>query len=730
MAHIAILCHPARGRLYPMIAMGRALSNRGHQVTVVGHQATLDLIESSGLDVLQVDADTPDLHSRYPNPTGLVNRIGLHVVRRLPGPLSKRTGELKSYSRSFNSYYDHLLGLDLDRTLPMLEKLKPDFLLGSDTSFASSTIADLLKIPFMNCCTGIPLSVDPRQPPEFTLWTGARSRRARMQNRIGNRLRQVVERPVLARLNKFRRAHGLPRYRSLRDTISPEGCLCQFPVGFDLPLRPGRPPIHYTGPTLDQSSRESVDFPWDQLDGRPLVYASLGTVNDSEGYFSKIALACSELPVQLVITRGGGVHPLAGTLPGDPIVVDYAPQLDLVKRAQVVITHASANSIIESLSHGVPLICLPQVFDQYGTSVRALRTGSAVLIPPHQATAQRIREALSSILGDERFAKSAADYHMKMEQSDPIADSVRLIESALPRDKRPESVPGEPEGFTVTADDGVELRGLRWKGAPDAAVSGTVFCLHGLCSDCNGMELVARELSRHGLDVIAPDYRGHGLSGSTPGRKMTVRQLAQDVRSVCSELGVSRTWLFSQSFGGRIGVELLSQPEPDLEVQGLFAFAPPWRLNKSPIKRLPKTVLSCLRHIRSMARNAGYHALRTPSRQPYTHMRDMPDFHRPVMIEEVKSVSLRRYARLLLGMKLADFRRSGGWSLQTDRPVHVYAGRNDRCISNANLEELAEHAGLELNWLDCHHVSLMTNAEHAEAIAQSTVDRISQPHSN
>ena len=131
-----------------------------------------------------------------------------------------------------------------------------------------------------------------------------------------------------------------------------------------------------------------------------------------------------------------------------------------------------------------------------------------------------------------------------------------------------------------------------------------------------------------------------------------------------------------------------------------------------------------------MARTAGYHALRTPSRQPYTHMRDMPDFHRPVMIEEVKSVSLRRYARLLLGMKLADFRRSGGWSLQTDRPVHVYAGRNDRCISNANLEELAEHAGLELNWLDCHHVSLMTNAEHAEAIAQSTVDRISQPHSN
>ena len=730
MAHIGILCHPARGRLYPMLAIGRALKDRGHHVTVVGHGTTMDLIQASGLDALQVGVEGKDVMSGYPNRTALVNRLGVLAVRRLPGPLAKRFGELKSYSRSFNSYYDRFVGLDLDRTLPLLKTLELDLLFGSDTSFASGTIAELLDIPLVSCCTGIPLGIDPREPPEFTLWMGARTRRERLRNRFGNRLRRLVERPVIARLNQYRRKHGLARYRNLWDTSSREGCLCQWPAGFDLPLRPGQPPVVYTGPTLDQSSREPVDFPWDRLDGRPIVYASIGTVNDLEGYFPSIAEACASLPVQLVITRGGGVHPLPGTLAGDPLVVDYAPQLELVKRSRVVITHSSANTINESLSNGVPMICLPQVFDQYGTAVRAARSGAAVMIPAQQVSTDRIAKALKSVLEDSSFTEAAMRFKSRQDQSNSISDSVRFIESALPAVTRPEPRPCEPEPFTVTADDGVLLRGLRWVGDPAGPVSGTVLCLHGLCSDCHGMGLVASELSKAGLDVIAPDFRGHGLSGSSPGRRMKVRQFARDARTICAELGVSRTWLFSQSFGGRVGVELLRRPSSELDIEGLFAFAPTWRLKKSPLKRLPKTVLSCVRHIRAMARTAGYHAVRTPSRQEYALMRDMPDFHRPVMREEVRSVSLRRFARLLLGMKLADFRRDGGWNLQTDRLVQVYAGRNDKFINNAHLEELAEHTQVELDWIECHHVSLMTNIEHAQSITDSIVDRIKQAPPN
>ena len=49
--------------------------------------------------------------------------------------------------------------------------------------------------------------------------------------------------------------------------------------------------------------------------------------------FQQIAGACEGLPVQLVIALGGGLEPDAvGELPGHPIVVHFAPQLELLRR--------------------------------------------------------------------------------------------------------------------------------------------------------------------------------------------------------------------------------------------------------------------------------------------------------------------------------------------------------------------------------------------------------------
>ena len=726
MGHIGILCHPARGRLYPMLAMGRALAERGHQVTVVGHRSTIELIRSCGLNAIQVDLDCEDPVKHYPSKAGSLSKLFPKVVSRLPGPLGRRTFGLRTYSRSFGAYYDRMVGFDFEVVMPQLEDLELDLLLGSDTSFSGSTIAELMGIPLMSVCTGIPLSGDPRQPPEFTLWKDGRTLRSRLRNRAGNHAKRLVERPTLQCLNAVRRSYGLVKFKALHETLSKEGCLCQFPMGFDLPIRSGKSPMFYTGPTFDHSGRESTEFPWDKLDGRPLVFASIGTVSDDAREFSSIAGACADLPVQLVITRGGGRHPLPGTLPGDPLVLDYVPQLELIKRARVVITHSSANSVVEALSNGVPLVCIPQGFDRYGTAVRAARSGAAVVVPPGRITPDGIRGALETILEDDRFTEAATHFKARQDRRDSIGASVRLIEASLPKAKRLPPTPDEPEAFAISAEDGVTLKGIRWNRDPGGPLKGTVLCLHGLCSDCNGMELVGRHLARAGLDVIAADYRGHGLSDATGARRLTIRQLARDAVRICTELDVSEAWLFSQSLGGSVAVEMLKTPDPSLDIKGLFAFAPPWRLRKAPLKKLPKALLSSFKHIRNMARTAGWSASRTPSRQEYTVMRDMPDFHEPTMRAEVKSVSLRRFARLFLSMKLSDYNKQGDWTLECESPIHLYAARNDRYINNHQLEMLAEHRDMTLTWLECHHVSLMTNETHAYEIGNSIIGRIAE----
>jgi UDP:flavonoid glycosyltransferase YjiC (YdhE family) len=46
------------------------------------------------------------------------------------------------------------------------------------------------------------------------------------------------------------------------------------------------------------------------------------------------------------------------------LLLPFAPQVDILKRASLFITHAGMNSVSESIQYGVPLICVPQYGDQ------------------------------------------------------------------------------------------------------------------------------------------------------------------------------------------------------------------------------------------------------------------------------------------------------------------------------------------------------------------------------
>ncbi len=105
---------------------------------------------------------------------------------------------------------------------------------------------------------------------------------------------------------------------------------------------------------------------------------------------------------------GGGCDPAElGELPGDPIVVRFAPQLKLVELADLVITHAGMNTTVEALAQGKPLLALPVANDQPGVAARIVRSGCGLMIPIAKASAPRIKSSLQAILGDPRFCENA-----------------------------------------------------------------------------------------------------------------------------------------------------------------------------------------------------------------------------------------------------------------------------------------------------------------------------------
>jgi MGT family glycosyltransferase len=152
--------------------------------------------------------------------------------------------------------------------------------------------------------------------------------------------------------------------------------------------------------------------------------------------FGAIAEACAGRDAQLVISLGSAdAEPPAG-LAGNPVVVRYAPQLDLLARASLVVTHAGINTALESLAHGLPMVALPVGHDQPGVAARLKYLGVGEFIGVHRVTAARLRSAVDRVSGDPSYAANARNYQRRIAELDGVRRAADIAEEAF-RTRRP-----------------------------------------------------------------------------------------------------------------------------------------------------------------------------------------------------------------------------------------------------------------------------------------------------
>ena len=132
-----------------------------------------------------------------------------------------------------------------------------------------------------------------------------------------------------------------------------------------------------------------VPFPFQRVaqDGRPLVYASLGTLQiDRRDLFHAIAEALSTLDVQVVIAHGGSLTPEEErSLPGNPIVQALVPQEESLKRASLCVTHGGLNTVLDAVAAAVPLVVMPIAFEQPATGARVAYREAGIVVRADRA---------------------------------------------------------------------------------------------------------------------------------------------------------------------------------------------------------------------------------------------------------------------------------------------------------------------------------------------------------
>ena len=327
--HIAFITTPSSGHVYPTLGVSAELVQRGHHVTFYINDTYRDKVTATGADYRA----TPGLFAHEMEPPG---------GKFNPPLLAKQLIELSQAILP-----DLTVSLSAD---------KPDVVVYDSMCPWGRLAARAIGVPAVASMALISM-------PGMMLFRSSEALRI-----IG-----VLVRGLPTVLGYLRSARRLQQFTGQK--LPPLTDILNWPGDLNISytsalFQPDAQKLgntyRFVGPTI-ACRPQALDFPWDVLDPtRPLLYASLGTVfNDNTPFYRLCVEAFGNSAYQVVLSIGQRVDVAAlRPIPHNIIVRPHVPQLPLLERADLFITHAGMNSINEGLYYNVPLLLVPQQLEQ------------------------------------------------------------------------------------------------------------------------------------------------------------------------------------------------------------------------------------------------------------------------------------------------------------------------------------------------------------------------------
>src|SRR5580700_11201640 len=390
---VAFLVPPISGHLNPMTTLARELQSRNHDVVIISLPDGEASVRAAGLTFLPCAAKefpAGSLKERFRQRSKLKGDEALRAI------LQSAAGRTEAMLNS----------LPAALTAAAVDAVVLDTVL-----FYTELVPMSLGMPYAHVANALHFDYSGYTPLCFYDWRHESTPASLTRNRKGIEHFLEMLGPNIAVARAYAKRAGLNiDWDNPSATISQLAWITQTPQIFDFESSHWPPQFHHTGPFHDGAGRMEVDFPWERLTGEPLIYASMGTLqNGLTDVFRTITAATAKHKgFQLVLSIGDQIDPeQIGPLPSNTIVVKRAPQLELLKRASVCITHAGLNTVLEALAQGVPQVAIPVTNDQPGVAARIAKKKTGLVLPLKDLTASRLSLLLDEVLNDSTYRANA-----------------------------------------------------------------------------------------------------------------------------------------------------------------------------------------------------------------------------------------------------------------------------------------------------------------------------------
>jgi UDP:flavonoid glycosyltransferase YjiC (YdhE family) len=386
------------GHTFPIIALGRALRDRGHDVVVQTWQRWEPQVGAEGLRF----AAAPE-YDVFPT-------LGRW---------------LKPYEAVVLATRD---------TLPLVEDLRPDVVVSDILTLAPTLAAESLGVP---AATLIP-HVDPRGEPGFPPYSiGAQIPRTPVGRQLWRRLDGLVSRGLeqgRVELNETRRRLGLPDLGHVHGGISTQLSLVASLPQLEYPRASPPPGQHVIGPLQWEPEAADVELPPGDA---PLVLVAPSTSQDHGHRLLRAALAgLADLPVRVLATWNRRVPDPPIEVPANARLVEWVSYARTMPRCDVVVCHGGHGTVMRALTSGCVVVAVPAAGDMNENAARLAWAGCGVRVPRIATTPRALRLAVGRALGEPALAARARELAAWSATHDAGARAAELVEdlaAARPR---------------------------------------------------------------------------------------------------------------------------------------------------------------------------------------------------------------------------------------------------------------------------------------------------------
>lgn len=383
--HVVLASVGSLGDVHPFIAIGRALQQRGHRVTLICNPDFQSIVERNGIEFASAGSAV-DLSAATANPNLWHPIKGLGVFWRA------------------------MLAPAIEPTFRHIEQIAAHgscTVVAPPTMFGARLARDLLGVRLISAITAPAIPRSDAAPLTMAHWRlprGTPRSLIRLAWRaLDHHKLHPMAVPTLQDQAKRLGASAPPAHTSIFGEwmFSPDGALTLFPEWF-APRRAGWPTkLTYGGfPLFDEiANDQAADRLPDSIEHflhageMPVVFMPGTAMRHASAFFESATTACSRLGLRAILLAEDASQ-LPARLPAGVVSAPYLPFGHLLARSRALVHHGGIGSCAQAMRAGIPQLLMPMAYDQFDNAECVLRLGVGAALRPQRFDAERLATSL------------------------------------------------------------------------------------------------------------------------------------------------------------------------------------------------------------------------------------------------------------------------------------------------------------------------------------------------